>query len=558
MFKSYIITLILIVAIALLVVVPVVITRATENLEVKIWVIIVLEIVIAAVCITIVACIYNNWKKRRDLWEQDINQLVQEWNQRHGCLENISNYKDEEYRDNFGVYLEAFENGKQLKVFKLGPEGVEFVNSIGGLNSDTMRLITSRRSHRSATGSTNPQNSLRNSSLKSSGGFWIESNSDRMGLAGTKSDKNNKASEANTNGYTIRNVIQTDRSPKNNSRSKNEIKKTNQETAPNTSHKLQKTRDPAVVMEEKSQLSIDLDDMNSKKRSKYKLPAKEDVSDLDIPNNKLTKSDLMFLQEFNDQSLNQVGNKSSFIVFDEKDENKKQFDPYQELKRKNSALGSTDSDNRIKTKNQQNHLFNNIFSTIKKPTKTYIGDENQLKINFNSGSTKHSSLNNQQMPDVKRPEQPLETPRLGGGDSYANNQPDSRREDQLVLLYPAKAVKKSNGKSEILRGFEKYPVIKRESPMRSLHGAGEEEDDGRGVNQEGRVNAKRIDLKFELFDRKFCLSSNPPSMINENSFTDLNDTRIKNTHLLDPKNQNDNSEANVIENGMISSRTFGK
>jgi hypothetical protein len=50
------------------------------------------------------------------------------------------------------------------------------------------------------------------------------------------------------------------------------------------------------------------------------------------------------------------------------------------------------------------------------------------------------------------------------------------------LLYPAKAVKKSNGKSEILRGFEKYPVIKRESPMRSLHGAGEEEDDGRGVN----------------------------------------------------------------------------
>jgi hypothetical protein len=69
-------------------------------------------------------------------------------------------------------------------------------------------------------------------------------------------------------------------------------------------------------MEERSQLSIEVEDSPDRK-SRFQLHPKQDISDLEFPNEALTKSDLMFLQDIHDYSLNQGGNKSSFVIMDD-------------------------------------------------------------------------------------------------------------------------------------------------------------------------------------------------------------------------------------------------
>jgi general stress protein CsbA len=76
MFKSYILTITCMVMFVVMVLTAVLIGSMVEDFETKFWMILILEIVIVAVGISIMANVYNNWKRKRDLWEQDINLLV--------------------------------------------------------------------------------------------------------------------------------------------------------------------------------------------------------------------------------------------------------------------------------------------------------------------------------------------------------------------------------------------------------------------------------------------------------------------------------------------------
>ena len=109
--------------------------------------------------------------------------MVKEWNEKHGCLDHNNIYKDDENLDNYGIYLEAFENGKKLRMFKLGSEGIDFVKSVGGLNSDTMRLISTTRGRGGESlNSSNPSKIGDISKLshnQSQSSFWYDGNTDR-------------------------------------------------------------------------------------------------------------------------------------------------------------------------------------------------------------------------------------------------------------------------------------------------------------------------------------------------------------------------------------------
>ena len=114
----------------------------------------------------------------------------------------------------------------------------------------------------------------------------------------------------------------------------------------------------------------------------------------------------MFLQDINDYSLNQAGNKSSFVIMDENDEvdeeQATQFNPYQSAKSKNSMKKNLTK----KLLGKENVVLGSLpLSSIKK--KTYIGDDDQsLKIKYNSASTKHSSFHNQYLSNKSQFDQP--------------------------------------------------------------------------------------------------------------------------------------------------------
>lgn len=76
MFKSYIITMTCMVMVVLMILIPIIMNGMFESFETKFWMVIIFELLVASICITVMASVYNRWKRKRDLWEQDINQLV--------------------------------------------------------------------------------------------------------------------------------------------------------------------------------------------------------------------------------------------------------------------------------------------------------------------------------------------------------------------------------------------------------------------------------------------------------------------------------------------------
>ena len=86
-FKRYVAVLLGIIMSALLLAVPFLVISQVEGFEARFWVILVTELTVALSFISGLSCVYNSWKKKRDLWESDVCQQIMEWNQRNGCLE---------------------------------------------------------------------------------------------------------------------------------------------------------------------------------------------------------------------------------------------------------------------------------------------------------------------------------------------------------------------------------------------------------------------------------------------------------------------------------------
>jgi uncharacterized membrane protein len=69
MFKSYIITITCMIMIVFMILVPIIVNSAFDDFETKFWLTIIFELMVVAIGVTIMASVYNKWKKKRDLWE---------------------------------------------------------------------------------------------------------------------------------------------------------------------------------------------------------------------------------------------------------------------------------------------------------------------------------------------------------------------------------------------------------------------------------------------------------------------------------------------------------
>lgn len=281
--------------------------------------------------------------------------------------------------------------------------------------------------------------------------------------------KSNPNMRVNSQAIGYKNVIHSARKSKREPQIQHEGRPNNYSSAPNTNQKPHITKDLAIVMEENSRLSIDLDDSTPEKKLKYQLPPKEDISDLDIPNKKLTKSDLIFLEEIQNYSLNHAGNKSSFVMFDDSEENgvskEDKFDPYSNVKSKNLK---EKAQSHAKVSGKENVLLKQLpLSTIKKK-QTYFVEDDKVKVKYNTGSTKNSSFHNQYFSNPSEVNQPQETPRLGRAESQNNSLhiPQPVTDDEILIH--SKGPKKN-----ILQKFEKlkprqHVKVVKSSPMKTL------------------------------------------------------------------------------------------
>ena len=63
-------------------------------------------------------------------------------------MEKKSQTSDSQVMQNFGMFLEVFENGNKLRLFKIGPQAAELISSLGGITTERLKFVSSRTSWR--------------------------------------------------------------------------------------------------------------------------------------------------------------------------------------------------------------------------------------------------------------------------------------------------------------------------------------------------------------------------------------------------------------------------